>query len=308
MKCPNCQAEISSDAAFCRYCGAKLAQPAAGSSGSGPVQSADRPDSGSPASGTVTRAYQPVRQDKPREAAKAAELASNTGFALGRAARQARIEAVVDEDAVISPRAYNSVIMGVLLWGLVVNYVLCSVLSKTILNVSPTVILIGYPALAIPGTIISMKSSNPWISFLGYNMVVVPLGLVISFIVEAFGGMQSEVVAYAFMYTMLIAVGMFACYLIAPGFFAKLGGALLALLGGLLLCEVVLLIFGVDQIATDWIAAGLFSLYIGYDLYRSQKYPKTLDNAVDSALDIYLDIANLFLRLLRIIAASKRND
>ena len=73
------------------------------------------------------------------------------------------------------------------------------------------------------------------------------------------------------------------------------------LLIGLIFCEIILLIFHVDQIVTDWIAAGLFSLYIGYDIYRSQQFPKTLDNAVDSALDIYMDIANLFIRLLDIL-------
>ncbi|MCR5192464.1 MAG: Bax inhibitor-1 family protein, partial [Bacteroidales bacterium] len=45
----------------------------------------------------------------------------------------------------------------------------------------------------------------------------------------------------------------------------------------------------------------LFSGYIGYDVAKSQAYPKTLDNAVDSALDIYLDIINLFIRLLSIL-------
>ncbi len=74
---------------------------------------------------------------------------------------------------------------------------------------------------------------------------------------------------------------------------------------GLLVCEVVLLIFRVDQVVTDWIAAGLFSLYIGYDIYRSQQFPMTVDNAVDSALDIYLDIANLFIRLLSIMGRRK---
>ena len=48
-------------------------------------------------------------------------------------------------------------------------------------------------------------------------------------------------------------------------------------------------------------AAAIFSLYIGYDMYRAQRYPKTADNAVDCAVDIYLDIINLFLRLLRIL-------
>ena len=53
---------------------------------------------------------------------------------------------------------------------------------------------------------------------------------------------------------------------------------------------------------TDWIAAGIFSLYISYDIHRSQQFAKAVDNAVDSALDIYLDLANLFIRLLSILA------
>ena len=75
---------------------------------------------------------------------------------------------------------------------------------------------------------------------------------------------------------------------------------------GLILCEIVLLILGVDQRVSDWLAAGLFSLYIGYDVYRSQQFVKTVDNAVDSALDIYLDIANLFIRLLEILGRRKK--
>jgi FtsH-binding integral membrane protein len=50
----------------------------------------------------------------------------------------------------------------------------------------------------------------------------------------------------------------------------------------------------------------MFCLYIGYDVHRSQQFAKTLDNAVDCALDIYLDIANLFLRLLRLLSRKNK--
>ena len=123
----------------------------------------------------------------------------------------------------------------------------------------------------------------------------------IAMAVNIYGGISSSVVRDAFLYTLLISLGMVALSMIVPNLFAKLGGALLGCLFGLIICEVALLIFHVDQVVTDWIAAGLFSLYIGYDIYRSQQFPKTVDNAVDSALDIYLDIANLFLRILRIM-------
>ena len=41
--------------------------------------------------------------------------------------------------------------------------------------------------------------------------------------------------------------------------------------------------------------------YIGFDWSRANSIPKTLDNAVDSAASLYMDIINLFLRILRIM-------
>jgi FtsH-binding integral membrane protein len=52
-----------------------------------------------------------------------------------------------------------------------------------------------------------------------------------------------------------------------------------------------------------WIGAAIFALYIGYDYWRAQQFPKTLDNAIDCSLDIYLDIINLFIRILRILGS-----
>ncbi|MBT7579493.1 MAG: hypothetical protein HN633_12065, partial [Candidatus Marinimicrobia bacterium] len=45
----------------------------------------------------------------------------------------------------------------------------------------------------------------------------------------------------------------------------------------------------------------IFCGYIGYDWGRANQIPKTLDNAVDSAAALYMDIINLFLRVLRIL-------
>lgn len=272
MKCPNCQAENDAFAKTCRSCGAPLEQSGAALS----------PD--------------------------AAKAVTTTGLVLGKKARELRLSMPVDPKAIISDRAYNGAIAAVLLWGLLVNYLMCSYIDvrRLILNVSPVVLLVGYLVLAFGGVIIANKSHNPLVSFLGYNMVVIPFGLVISLAVYAYGGIGSKVVTDAFLYTLLISVGMMACVMIAPGFFSKLGGALVGVLIGLVVCEVVLLILGVQQAWMDWLAAGLFALYVGYDIYRSQQFPKTLDNAVDSALDIYMDIANLFLRILSILG--KRND
>jgi FtsH-binding integral membrane protein len=51
----------------------------------------------------------------------------------------------------------------------------------------------------------------------------------------------------------------------------------------------------------DWVVVGIFCGYIGYDWARANAIPKTLDNAVDSAAAIYIDIINLFIRILSIM-------
>lgn len=269
MICPYCNSEVRDGAKFCTECGATLNIAA-------------------------------VQQQQTQR------LATNSGMVLGAAARQARKSAVVEEGQIIGARAYNGILLGVLLWGLLVNVALCMTVGSVYRYVNPVVFTILYAVCAFAGILIAGRSQKPLVSFLGYNMVVVPFGLVISTLVEAYGGPYTSIVADAFLYTLVITVGMTGAALAFPNLFQKLGGALLGCLFGLLLCEILLLILGRDQVVTDWVAAGIFSLYIGYDVWRSQQFAKTVDNAVDCALDIYLDLANLFIRLLSIL--SKKDD
>lgn len=268
MRCPNCHKENPDTARFCEECGTNLTE---------------------------------ARMQRDQNA----KLAADTGFAFGQAARQARMEAFVQPDELISDRAYNAVLLGVLVWGFLVNVALCAFVGDVYRYIKPGTFLILYLVLAFGGIMIAARSNNAAVSFLGYNMVVVPFGLVISTLVWEYGGLDSQVVRDAFVYTLIISLAMLGLEMMFPTFFAKLGRAMLGCLLALLICELVLLVLRVRQSATDWIAAGIFSVYIAYDIYRSQQFPKTLNNAVDSALDIYLDIANLFIRLLRIFGKKK---
>ena len=219
--------------------------------------------------------------------------------------REERLRKEIYMDEEISDRAYNGVIGGVLLYGLLVNVAICYIFQDRVLYVNPILLLVTYFVCCIAGTMLSAKSDNAILSFVGYNLVVVPVGLVVSISVYAYGGLESEVVTQAFLITLLITAIMAGVSIFKPEFFDKLGGVLLSCLAGLVLAELVLLFLGVDQMITSWIGAVVFSLYIGYDFHRAQAFPKTLDNAVDCALDIYLDVINLFLRILRILGKAK---
>lgn len=226
--------------------------------------------------------------------------------------KEQRFYQEIGTDKEISARSYNLTIGGVLLYGLLMNAILCYVFSApermVMLLENYLFLIIAYVVCCIAGIMLSSKSNNPVLSFVGYNLVAVPVGLIVSISVFAYGGIGSEIVTQAFVITLLITGFMVAASMYKPEFFEGLGGMLLVCLLGLVVAEIILLIFRVDQVITAWIGAGLFSLYIGYDFYKAQQYPKTVDNAVDSALDIYLDVINLFLRILRILGSRGRSS
>lgn len=270
MKCPYCGAEAGQSSRFCENCGANL---------------------------------QALREE---QAQQSMQLVSNTGAMMGQEARRLRLEADYTGEEIISDRKYNLILVGTVLWGLLLNLVLVFTAGPLVAAIPPLALYIGYFILAFVGIRMAAKSRKPAVSFLGYNLLAVPLGLVLVNTVQYYLATDPQVVILALLYTALIVVGMLAAVTAFPQFFAKLGGMLLGCLLAMLLCEIVLLIFRVDQGVTDWIMAGIFSLYIGYDIYRSQQFVHTVDNAIDCALDIYLDIVNLFIRLLSLLSKKDR--
>ena len=229
-----------------------------------------------------------------------------SSFAAKR--REERFNAVHSVQELITEQKYNIVLCGAVLWGIVINYILCVTVGNVYNYINPLPFFIGYFVLLIAGSLIAAKSDNAVISFIGYNMIVLPIGLVISTCVELYGGVQSEVVSQAFLITMCVTAVMTLFAITKPDLVATIGGILLPCLIGLIVAEVVVLLLGYSNYIFSWIGAGLFSLYIAYDVYRSQQFSKTVDNAVDCAVDIYLDIANLFLRILQILGNRSRSN
>ncbi|MBQ1680680.1 MULTISPECIES: Bax inhibitor-1 family protein [Agathobacter] len=216
--------------------------------------------------------------------------------------RNARMNAFVDQGQIISDRAYNLIIGLVVLYGLVVNYILCVTVGTDIFySMNPIAFLILYAVLAIAGTVIANRSDSAVISFVGYNMVVLPIGVLVSFLVDVYGGVDSTVVSGAIYYTVIITAIMILAAMLFPRFFERIGGVLMVSLIGILIAGLFMSLFHMYSSVYSYVVAIIFALYIGYDFWRSQQYPRTANNAVDCALDIYLDIINLFIRILEIL-------
>lgn len=200
----------------------------------------------------------------------------------------------------ISPAAYNLVIGLTLLWGFLVNWWMVGNVSvEWLRSINIWVFVGGYFASCFLGVYLFSRSSNPWVSFLGYNFVVVPFGLVVNLVVSRY---NPELVLQAIRITALVTLGMMVLGTLFPAFFSRIASALFVALLLVIVVELVeILVFGVHHGILDLIVVLIFCGYIGYDWGRANRIPKTLDNAIDSAAALYMDIINLFLRILRIL-------
>ena len=199
----------------------------------------------------------------------------------------------------LSNSNFNLALGGFILYGVLVNVAISFALQNHIFTVEQLLAVLALCLVCgIAGVFVALKNDDPKISFLGYNMLVIPFGLSIAAVVQVY---SPQVVFEAFMMTGLIMLVMMIAATLKPEWFEGMGTILFIALIGLIIAEVVCLFLGIHPLWISAISAGIFSCYIGYDWMLAQSGPKTLDAAIDGALNIYLDIINLFLDLLRIM-------
>jgi FtsH-binding integral membrane protein len=207
--------------------------------------------------------------------------------------------------AIISAHVYNLVIGLVLGWGFLMNWLIIKNVSyQDIARINPFLFFIGYLACCFFGIYLFRSSDNPLISFLGYNLVVIPFGFVINLVVYQYDPM---IVQEAIRVTGLVTAFMMLLGTLFPGFFQRIAGGLTVALIAVIIIEFIeVFFFGVHHGILDYIVVLIFCGYIGFDWARANSIPRTLDNAVDSAAALYIDIINLFLRILRILGSRNR--
>lgn len=204
----------------------------------------------------------------------------------------------------LSLRAYNLIIGLVLLWGFAINILMCKFCTKTFMSWNPIAVVIGYFIVASIGILMSDLSDNPFISFIGYTMVVLPVGVILSIGLAEYDKIS---IMNALLTTTVVTVIMIILATVIPDIFLSMGKVLFISLIVVVICELIFMFIGLTTPSFwDFIVALIFCGYIGYDWAEAQEKPRTLDNAVDSVVGLYLDIINLFIRILS--ASSKSDD
>ena len=207
------------------------------------------------------------------------------------------------ERKVVSDNTYNAVIGLTLLWGIAINVLMAFFLTPYIVPLNRSVVIIGYLVVSFACRYVVFKSNNALISILGFTGLAGAMGVLLTYVLKRY---TSATIYSAFLSTGIILVVMIILSTLYPAFFRKLGRVLfIALVGSLVVQLVGGLLLHLRLGFMDYILVVIFSGYIGYNWSKAQAYPKTIDNAIDSAASIYIDIINIFIRLLRIIERSK---
>lgn len=192
-------------------------------------------------------------------------------------------------------------VMGcILVWGFVATYIISSMTADWRPGIVEYLVVgLGLPLLGV----FMSANKSAFISFLAFNLITVPFGAVLGPLLAQYELADPGIVARAAMLTGGVTGVMALSGLAFPDFYRSIRKALFVALAALLVVMVISMfipaLMGFTVI--HFLAAGLFALYVGYDMWRASEIPATLDNAVDVSISLYLDTVNLFLWILRIL-------
>lgn len=205
---------------------------------------------------------------------------------------------------IISRRLYNAVLCGLVLLSFVVMAA-CSHVAATpefllFMYRNPLALSIGSLVGSIGGiicmSIARSKESLP-LGLMGYALFSLTFGFTTSLALSYY---SLDSISMAFTATAAIMVVFGVAGMAFPKFFARLQGICVLGLLSVMVIELALMFMGVQQSVTDIAVILLFCGFIGYDVYRASVAVPTFTNALWYAIELYLDILNVFLRILQI--------
>jgi uncharacterized protein len=209
-------------------------------------------------------------------------------------------------ESAISERVFIFLLGLYLCVGLAATSIVAALSYSAHLNLA--VVLVFGLALPISGIMLSNYSQDWKLSTIGYLLVVIPFGILLGPVVAMY---KLPSVVQVVMMTTVVTGGMWVLGTVIPPITKNFSGYIIAALLLLIAGDVtraILPAFGVKPVLLGfwpWVGAILFSGLIVYDINKAMQIPRTLDNVADSAVGLYLDVINLFLRLLEIFGKPK---
>lgn len=208
-------------------------------------------------------------------------------------------------------RAYNCLTMGLVAAGFFVIAVIYQMASD---NIIESYVGVDYILFVIALCVISIVSiivmaigksiQNPVISGIAYAVFCVSIGIPVAFALTA---CELPVITSAFFITFGLSVVFTIAGFVFPDFFSKITRICFTVLIAIIVSEIIFMILGISQTVTDYVVIIIFCCLLGFDAYAMANDEPTTSNAFYHASQIFLDLMNIFIRVLSIIKGSDNN-
>jgi len=163
---------------------------------------------------------------------------------------------------------------------------------------------------SIGGGVLAQANDDPMISVVGGAICAGAMGLMIGPFVVLYA--RVSVVSSCVLATGVVLVTGFIGALL-PADLSAWGAPLFGLLLGAIFIQfggILLAAFGVDMELSftilDWAVLILFCAIMVYDLNMARRLDRTFNNAIDVAVNVFLNFANIFIRILSIMGQAKK--
>lgn len=171
------------------------------------------------------------------------------------------------------------------------------------------VFMVACVAASIGGAVLAHSNEDPMTSVIGGGICAFAIGVMCGPVIAQFTT-GSVVQAFVLAAGVVVITGIIGAIL--PYDLSAWGAPLFGLLIGAIFIQfggIILSMFGFDMNLTftvlDWAVLALFCFIMIYDLNRARQIDRNLDNAVDVAVSVFLNFANIFLRILSLLGQSR---
>ena len=217
-------------------------------------------------------------------------------FESGRKQERRDKYSVFERD--IPAGTFNLIQGGIVVIGLVINWILLVLLQDSIADLNPIIFGFIYIAIWIAGIVLVSEVPNTFVVCVAYYMIVAPTGILAASIIDLFSAKSGAEVVLQAVVAVTCVTAVVTCFAaIKPA----VCDSLLTLAGigslGLVASILIVSLSGWEVSVWAWLASVFICFCFVYDMFHSQEFYKTVKNAVDCAVDIYLDTAFAIIKI-----------
>lgn len=195
----------------------------------------------------------------------------------------------------LTNKQYNIIIGIMLFWGLFINTIMSMFSQDIFCNLNPTTFSIIFLVVASTGLIISKLSNNTIIKFIGYNLLVFPIGIELSIQLKDY---HISFIIAVLAITIIVTIVMFIISQANSKIFSSIQNTMYYFsISG------ILILTGFNIVSKWWILCIilLFCGYIGCSWNYLQSKDKLLKNVINSVVSLYINIVILELLIFNIM-------